>query len=319
MMNLGNVVKDSTIRIPFNSFDAAGASVTVSDFAVADDIKVYKDGSITDRGNTGGYTVTTDLDGNGIHAVNIDLSNTAVTDYYEAGSTYEVAVNAVTIDGETVRFWAGRFVIQSSSVVNNSGSIHFSDPKRLPKSSATVAEFFTGVRDNGSGKVNSTNSAFWTDQIGPHGADIDTDYAVDTYKTLVNLTDGSGVLTGVIGPTAGGSETTTFEITVDGVLTEIAVSVTSGYRAYLGYGASSTTEALAPANSALKFNALNSSKDTFDLFSVTVPDIMGMLVSGTPLLEYTSSLLVRVKHSAAVTGTSLQERRSGAVYYDGFK
>lgn len=120
MINLGNVITDSTIRIPFNSFDADGASVTLSGFAIGD-IKIYKDGSTTERGNTGGYTITTNLDGNGIHAVNIDLSNTAVTDYYEVGSTYDVAVNAVTIDGETVRFWVGRFEIRNAESVGRSG------------------------------------------------------------------------------------------------------------------------------------------------------------------------------------------------------
>lgn len=116
MMNLGNVVADSTIRIPFNSFDAAGASVTLSGFVIGD-IKIYKDGDTTERSSTNGYTATTDFDSlTGAHVAVIDLSDNSDADFYEVGSTYDVAIDSVTIDGETVRFWAGRFEIQNAAV-----------------------------------------------------------------------------------------------------------------------------------------------------------------------------------------------------------
>jgi len=68
MINLGNVVADSTIRIPFNSFDAAGASVTLTGL-VADDVKIYKDGSLDERTSASGITVDDDFDSRvGLHA-----------------------------------------------------------------------------------------------------------------------------------------------------------------------------------------------------------------------------------------------------------
>lgn len=116
MMNLGNVVADSTIRIPFNSFNASGASDTMTGFAVGD-MKIYKDGGTTERSSTNGYTATTDFDSlTGAHVAEIDLSDNSDAGFYDVGSTYDVAIDSVTIDGETVRFWAGRFDIQNASV-----------------------------------------------------------------------------------------------------------------------------------------------------------------------------------------------------------
>lgn len=127
MINLGNVVADSTIRIPFNSFNADGASDSVSGLA-AGDVKIYKDDDTTARASASGITVDDDFDNNvGMNVAEVDLSDTAVTDYYEVGSTYNVAVDEITIDGETVRFWIGRFVIENASVGSRIKSIQRKD------------------------------------------------------------------------------------------------------------------------------------------------------------------------------------------------
>ncbi len=111
MLDLGKVKPGSTIRIPFPSFNAAGASVTMTDYAVAD-ILVYKNGGTTQRASTSGFTATADFDAQvGAHFVIVDLADDDTGDFYEAGAEYHIWVDAVTIDGQTVGFWAARFLI----------------------------------------------------------------------------------------------------------------------------------------------------------------------------------------------------------------
>lgn len=116
MLNLGKRTPGSTVRIPFDSFDAGtGASLTMSGLAVGD-IQVYKDGGTTQRASTAGFTLL-DTDGidfdstTGLHGVSIDLSDNTTANFYEAGSEYWVAIASITIDGQTVNFWAARFTI----------------------------------------------------------------------------------------------------------------------------------------------------------------------------------------------------------------
>lgn len=116
MLVLGKVKPGATIYIPFDSFKGAdGSSITASNFAVGD-IKIYKDGSTTERASTSGFTLLDtdgiDFDGvTGIHGFSIDLSDNTTADFYAAGSRYLIAVGPITIDGQTVNFWAARFEI----------------------------------------------------------------------------------------------------------------------------------------------------------------------------------------------------------------
>lgn len=112
MIDLGTVRPGSTIRIPFTSFDKDdGSSITMTNFAVGD-ILIYKDGNTTERASTTGYTATTDFDGKtGKHLAIIDLSSNATADFFNAGSEYLVAIDAVTIDGVTTGGWIARFKI----------------------------------------------------------------------------------------------------------------------------------------------------------------------------------------------------------------
>ena len=56
MNNLGDFTTSETIYVPFNTFDSAGAAIIISDFALAD-IKIYKDGSVTQRTSTSGIVL----------------------------------------------------------------------------------------------------------------------------------------------------------------------------------------------------------------------------------------------------------------------
>lgn len=112
MIDLGTVKPGSTIRIPFSSFDKDdGSSITMTNYAAAD-ILVYKDGSTTERASTSGYTATTDFDGKtGKHLAIIDLSDNTTAGFWNAGSEYLVAIDAVTVDGVTTGGWIARFKI----------------------------------------------------------------------------------------------------------------------------------------------------------------------------------------------------------------
>lgn len=115
MLYLGSRVVNSTVYVPFQTFAANGASVTLTGLAVTD-IEIYKDGSTTQRASDNGYTLLDtdgiDFDGiTGLHGFKIDLSDNTTSGFYAAGSNYMVAVSSVTVDGQTVNFWAASFDI----------------------------------------------------------------------------------------------------------------------------------------------------------------------------------------------------------------
>lgn len=112
MLDLGTVRPGSTIRIPFSSFDKDdGSSITMTNYAAAD-ILVYKDGGTTERASTSGFTATTDFDTKtGKHLAVIDLADNTTSGFWNAGSEYLVAIDAVTVDAVTTGGWIARFRI----------------------------------------------------------------------------------------------------------------------------------------------------------------------------------------------------------------
>lgn len=133
MKHFGYRAPDSTVYIPFDSFDSDGASVTITDLALTD-IKVYKDGGATERSSTAGFALLDtdgiDFDGlTGIHGISIDLSDDTDSGFYASGSHYWVIIDAVTVDSQTVRFVAGTFDIgyQPVNVVQVSGDATAAD------------------------------------------------------------------------------------------------------------------------------------------------------------------------------------------------
>lgn len=117
-IHLGYVPASSTVYVPFHTFNAAGASVTISGLAVTD-IEIYKNGSVTQRSSDAGYALL-DTDGidfdslTGIHGFSVDLSDNTDAGFYASGSTYWVVVSAVTVDSQTVSFVAATFYIGPS-------------------------------------------------------------------------------------------------------------------------------------------------------------------------------------------------------------
>lgn len=107
-----------TLYFYFGSYNDSGDSEAMSGFAVSD-IEVFKNGSATPRATDSGYSLISDTgqvgDRVGLHRFSISLFNTADdSTFYAAGSHYGVAVDSVSIDGKTVRFWVGSFEVGSS-------------------------------------------------------------------------------------------------------------------------------------------------------------------------------------------------------------
>lgn len=119
MIDLGTVQPGSTIRIPFATFNTAGAAVTMTNFTAAD-ILIYKDGGTTERASTSGFTATTDFDSKtGKQLAVIDLSDNTTADFFAAGSEYLVAIDSVTVDSQTVGTWVARFKIGYREAVHD--------------------------------------------------------------------------------------------------------------------------------------------------------------------------------------------------------
>lgn len=123
MKHLGIVKPGSTLRFEFDTYNGAGASVTITGLAVTD-IEIYKDGSTTQRSSDSGYALVDtdgiDIDGlTGVHEFTVDLADNSVAGFYAAGSKYRVVVSSITADGSTISFTAGTFEIGYPSAVLN--------------------------------------------------------------------------------------------------------------------------------------------------------------------------------------------------------
>ena len=115
-MSIPKVAPGATIELFFETFaGSTGAPVTISGLAVGD-IKLYRNGSTTERASTSGYTLLdtdgVDFDGiTGIHGVSVDTSDNTTAGFFVAGGRYEAIASAVTVDSQTMSFRLGRFRI----------------------------------------------------------------------------------------------------------------------------------------------------------------------------------------------------------------
>lgn len=111
MYNFGDIDLDQTVYIPFNTFDSDGASVTVTDLADSD-IHVHKDGGTTQQTLGASESVIINFDGvTGNHLVVIDTSASSDVDFYEEGHDYQVRLEGITVDTQTLNVWIGTFSI----------------------------------------------------------------------------------------------------------------------------------------------------------------------------------------------------------------
>jgi hypothetical protein len=110
----GDFDEDATVRFVFNTFDSndPSASVIITNLADAD-LKVHKDGSITQI-VTDGATVVINFDSiTGNHMVTID---TSVHADYTTGADYHVRMEGTTVDGAMINAFIGHFSIENRTV-----------------------------------------------------------------------------------------------------------------------------------------------------------------------------------------------------------
>lgn len=163
----------------------------------------------------------------------------------------------------------------------------------------------------------STAAGFWTN-LAAQGTAVDSNYTADTYKTILSVS-GAGYVYHIIGPAAGGAETTTFELTIDGVLKEFAVATVSGSRAFLSAAYATNQDIFGGTVSfAAPRGSLNAGKTTMTAADsgILLPN-QTMDMFGSQRIVFKTSFLLRIKHSANVTGTASNERQSG-VYHRTF-
>lgn len=137
------------------------------------------------------------------------------------------------------------------------------------------------------------------------GLQDNTDWVSNTYKTIYSHT-GGGVIYALVGPTAGGAETTTFEITTDGVLRTITITNANNERAMLLAGdvSDSSTDFTSINNADAPVGALDSATlTTFQTGAGTVTPIRAFFYRAIPALQYDTSCLIRMKHSASITNS----------------
>jgi hypothetical protein len=193
------------LYIPLQFFNDSGASISIGSSLVAGDIEVFKNGSVTQRATDSGYAVLGDT-GNfdnriGFKGISISLYNTADdASFYAVGSTYWVAIDSVTVDGRTVRFWPAVFEIgeQRANIVQIGGDTGAANYLR-----ATFANGFadTGIQDN-LGRIRSdvdTGLRVHIDDLDTglhaHISDVDTGIhsILQTVGVLVSAFSDTGV------------------------------------------------------------------------------------------------------------------------------
>ncbi|MDX8513531.1 hypothetical protein [Mesorhizobium captivum] len=121
MLHLGGVPASSALYIPFETVDGTGAGVTISGFAVGD-IKIYKNGSTTERASTSGFALLDtdgiDFDGvTGLHGFSIDLSDNSDAGFYSVGAQYWVILNTITLSGVAITPLIATFRIVAAEAV----------------------------------------------------------------------------------------------------------------------------------------------------------------------------------------------------------
>jgi hypothetical protein len=114
---LGDFAAGATVRLWWNTNAIAGESITR---ATDGSIRIYKDGSDTQRSSSAGITDAEDADGvTGVHRLSIDLSDDTDSGFYAAGSDYAVVLVGATIDGKTINHALGQFSIENRNIKAN--------------------------------------------------------------------------------------------------------------------------------------------------------------------------------------------------------
>ena len=168
----GDIAEDSTIEIPFNTYNADGASVTFTGTTV----KVYKD-SATGTEVTTGVTLSKDHDGIvGAHLVTIITTDA----FYATGSDYLVELQAATIATQTVNSFIGSFSIENRFMRGTDGANTIT-----PLTSQQVRNAMRLVATGSPAQVDSIDTFLTTIVTDVDGLDGDAMRGTDSANTVI--------------------------------------------------------------------------------------------------------------------------------------
>ena len=182
------------------------------------------------------------------------------------------------------------------------------DPRYLPRFYGAANVFY---RSYNAATVASSTTGFFTGDLGavdriPGTVYITGNWSGDVYRTVANISSGSGAISHLIGPAGGSAGTTTFRVTVDGVeYTFTGTFQADIERSVVGYGVP-----LAAYTAATTYG-LRSGAASPDGFSMNIDATGGFVLLGPndarvspgQLLLFKSSLLVEMKISVVSTGS----------------
>jgi hypothetical protein len=221
-ISYGNVPAGTVLYIPFHTFNAAGASVTITGLA-ATDIEIYKNGSTTQRSSDNGYTLLDtdgiDFDGiTGIHGFSVDTGDNTDSGFFSAGAQYWVVVSTITADSQTVSFIAATFRIEpaagiNANVVSNAGTaITAASGIQEVKVASIAANAITATAINADAITNAkiADDAIAVENIkdgaitaAKIASDAITDAKVASDVTIASVTGAVGSVTGAVGSVTG--------------------------------------------------------------------------------------------------------------------
>ncbi len=194
--------------------------------------------------------------------------------------------------------------------------VFVNDPTLLPRNAPT-ADSVARANVGSDGSTFFTGGSFAIDRI-PGSVQVDSNWTLNTYKTIANISGQSGIVSCFVGPTLPTSgDTNTWRITVDGSTPYVIVMTTAANASRCLLGA-----VFQPADfyaTPLVFGATAVSPDGLTLASGTVntgiqvPSPYDFPAASRPLLRYTSSLLVEAQISVNLTTTTNSERRCAFV------
>lgn len=137
----GDFDEDATVYIDFTTNDGAGGAVAPSSAFESADVKIYKNGSATEKTSTNGLTMTSPFDSVvGYHVLAIDTSDdTSDSGFWVTGADYAVILDPdETVDGQSIASVIGTFSIENRSEVDLSGIANVGSAVHRPASSYTL-------------------------------------------------------------------------------------------------------------------------------------------------------------------------------------
>lgn len=243
-------------------------------------------------------------------------------DPYFLGTLNGTSNSTASVSGPKEFVYVGGTTGWSCSVSSAMG-VNFTDPyKFLPVSAITgsVKTWTSLTVTAGNNELVADNTATFQQTIAGIGAKVTTTFAANVYSTVLNITSTTaGEVASIYGPVQKTTGAQIIRITRDGGTPKtFTISVTAGYRACLLTGVINSG-ATTPANLAQSQLGVNSARSVLDIASAVsaskmLADIQTAKYYGTPLFEFSRSLLVEIQSTSTVMSTTNQESSAGVVY-----